>query len=46
MKKITMLLISLLLIFCLSSCANRKKDLKFSQDRANVQSIDIFNPET
>ena len=45
MKKITMLLISLLLIFCLSSCANIKKDLEFSQDRANVQSIEIFNPE-
>ena len=45
MKKITMLLISLLLIFCLSSCANIKKDLEFSQDRANVQSVEIFNPE-
>ena len=45
MKKITVLLISLLLIFCLSSCANIKKDLEFSQDRANVQSIEIYKPE-
>ena len=45
MKKIIALFVSLLLIFCLSSCANIKKNLEFSQDRANVQSIEIFNPE-
>jgi len=45
MKKIFALFVSLLLIVCFSSCANIKKDLEFSQDRANVQSIEIFNPE-
>ena len=46
MKKTIALLMSFLLIFCLSSCANIKNDLEFSQDRANVQSIEIFNPES
>ena len=45
MKKITVLLVSLLLIFCLSSCANTKKDLELSQDRDNVQSIEIYKSE-
>ena len=45
MKKIIALFISLLLIVCFSSCSNIKKDLKFSQDRANIQSIEIFNPD-
>ena len=46
MKKTIALLMSFLLIFCLSSCATVKKDVTFSQDRANVQSIEIFNPES
>jgi hypothetical protein len=45
MKKTIALLISFLLLFCLSSCATVKKDVKFSQDRANVSSIEIYNPE-
>ena len=45
MKRIIALFVSLLLIFCFSSCANVKKDVKFSQDRANVSSIEIYNPE-
>jgi len=45
MKKATVLLMGLLLIFCLPSCAYIKKDLQLSQDRANVKSIEIFNPE-
>ena len=46
MKKIfALFVVSLLLIVCFSSCANIKKDLEFSQDRANAQSIEIFNPE-
>jgi hypothetical protein len=45
MKKTIALLISFLLLFCLSSCATVKKDVEFSQDRANVQSIEIYNPE-
>ena len=45
MKKIIALFVSLLLIVCFSSCANIKKDLEFSQDRANVQSIEIYKPE-
>ena len=46
MKKTITLLMSFLLIFCLSSCATVKKDVTFSHDRANVQSIEIFNPES
>ena len=45
MKKAIALLISVLLIFCLASCANVKKDLELSQDRDNVQSIEIYKPE-
>lgn len=45
MKKTIALLISLLLIFCLSSCANIKKDLELSQDRDDVQSIEIYKSE-
>ena len=45
MKKIIALFVSLLLIVFFSSCANIKKDLEFSQDRANVQSIEIYKPE-
>jgi hypothetical protein len=45
MKKTIALLISFLLLFCLSSCATVKKDVEFSQDRTNVQSIEIYNPE-
>ena len=46
MKKIIALFVSLLLIVCFSSCANIKKDLEFSQDRANVQSIEIYKYNT
>ena len=45
MKKTMVLLISLLLLLCLSSCANIKKDVELSQDRTNVQSIKIYKPE-
>jgi len=45
MKKAIALLMSFLLIFCLSSCANIKKELDLSQDRTNVQTIEIYNPE-
>ena len=45
MKKIIALFVSLLLIVCFSSCVNIKKDLALSQDRANVQSIEIYKPE-
>ena len=46
MKKTIALLVSLLLIFCLSSCAIVKKDVVLSQDRNNVQSIEIYNTES
>jgi len=45
MKKTIVLLISFLLLFCLSSCTTVKKEVEFSQDRANVQSIEIYNSE-
>ena len=45
MKKVITLLISLLLLVCLSSCANVKKEVELSQDRANVKSIEIYNSE-
>ena len=44
-KKAITLLISLLLLVCLSSCANVKKEVELSQDRANVESIEIYNSE-
>lgn len=45
MKKVIILLISLLLLVCLSSCANVKKEVVLSQDRTNVESIEIYNSE-
>ena len=45
MKKAITLLISLLLLVCLSSCANIKKEVELSQDRTNVVSIEIYNSE-
>ena len=45
MKKTIALLISFLSLFCLASCANIKKDLELSQDRANVKSIEIYKSE-
>ena len=45
MKKVITLLISLLLLVCLSSCANIKKEVELSQDRTNVVSIEIYNSE-
>ncbi|MBQ9806867.1 MAG: hypothetical protein IJW49_10245 [Clostridia bacterium] len=45
MKKATILLIGLLLLFCLSSCATVKKEAALSQARTNIQSIEIYNPE-
>ena len=45
MKKIVLLLVCLLFLFCLSSCATVKKEVELSQDRANVLSIEIYNPE-
>ena len=45
MKKVIILLISLLLLVCLSSCANIKKEVELSQDRTNVVSIEIYNSE-
>jgi len=45
MKKAITLLISLLLLVCLSSCANIKKEVELSQDRTNVASIEIYNSE-
>ena len=36
---------SLLLIFCFSSCANVEKEVDLSQDRANIVSIEIYNSE-
>ena len=45
MKKTIAFLMSFLFIFCLSSCATVKKDVELSQDRANVQSIEIYHPE-
>ena len=43
MKKVMTLLISLLLLVCLSSCANVKKEVELSQDRTNVKSIEIYH---
>ena len=45
MKKIVFLLVSLLLISRLSSCATSKKDLELSQNRDNIQSVEIYNSE-
>ena len=45
MKKTITLFMSFLLLFCLSSCATVRKDVELSQDRTNVQSIEIYNPE-
>ena len=45
MKKVITLLISLLLLVCLSSCANVKKEAELSQDRTHVASIEIYNSE-
>ena len=45
MKKVITLLISLLLLVCLSSCANVKKEVELSQDRTHVASIEIYNSE-
>ncbi len=45
MKKITIFLVSLLVLFCLSSCATVEKEVKLSQDRANIASIEIYNSE-
>lgn len=45
MKRGIILFISLALVFCLASCADVKKELELSQDRANVRSIEIYKPE-
>lgn len=45
MKKGIILFISLALVFCFASCADIKKELELSQDRANVRSIEIYKPE-
>lgn len=45
MKKTIALLISFLLFLCLSSCATITKDVELSQDKDNVQSIEIYNSE-
>lgn len=45
MKKTVALFMSFLLLFCLSSCTTVKKGVELSQDRTNVQSIEIYNPE-
>ena len=45
MKKAITLLIGLLLLVCLSSCANIKKEVELSQDRTSVVSIEIYNSE-
>ena len=45
MKKVTILLINLLLLFCLSSCATVKKDVVLSQERTNVQAIEFYHSE-
>ena len=45
MKKTIALFMSILLLFCLSSCATVKKCVEISQDRTNVQTIEIYNPE-
>lgn len=45
MKKIIVFLVSLLLIFCLPSCNTVNNGVNLSQDRANVQSVEIYNPD-
>ncbi len=45
MKKTIALFMSFLLLFCLYSCATVKKGVEISQDRTNVQTIEIYNPE-
>ncbi|MBQ5602021.1 MAG: hypothetical protein IIU77_04280 [Clostridia bacterium] len=45
MKNTIALCMSFLLLFCLASCANIKKDLELSQDMDNVKSIEIYKPE-
>ena len=45
LKKVIILLINLLLLVCLSSCANVEKEVELSQDRTNVESIEIYNSE-
>ena len=45
MKKATILLVCLLLLFGLSSCVTVKKNVELSQSRANVRSIEIYNSE-
>ena len=45
MKKKTLLLLTLLMLFCLSSCATVKKGEVLSQDRAYVQAVELYKPE-
>ena len=45
MKKTVALFMSVLLLLCLSSCATVKKGVELSQDKTNVQAIEIYNPE-
>ena len=45
MKKTLILLVSLLLLLCLSSCIAVKRELELSQDGANVRSVALYTPE-
>ncbi len=43
MKKAFLLFTSIILLFNLCACATIKKDFEFSQKRANIQSIEIYD---
>lgn len=46
MRNATISFISLLLLLCLSSCTTVEKEkVRLSQDRTNVESIEIYNPD-
>ena len=45
MKKAIVMLINLILVFCLTSCATVKVYVELSQGMDNVQSIEIYNSE-
>ena len=45
MKKLFLLLVSIILISGLSACATMTKDFELTQNRENVQSVEIYNSE-
>ena len=45
MKKLAIILVILVMLFCLSSCVTVQTQVELSQDRANIKSVEIFNSE-